>query len=76
MPDNEILDCQAKACSLQTCLGKNTYSPEKCDDRVFALYQCCLQLYQVRADGDPVNTTSCPQQSVIKRWMQKHHNGP
>ncbi|KAF9486911.1 hypothetical protein BDN71DRAFT_1405484, partial [Pleurotus eryngii] len=33
--------CQAEACDLQSCLGKNTYTPEKCDHHLKRLYLCC-----------------------------------
>jgi Mature-T-Cell Proliferation I type len=62
------------ACSLQTCLNKNTYSPEKCDNQVFALYECCQNLYKAQANGIQIDPTSCPQQSVIRRWMKRHNN--
>jgi Mature-T-Cell Proliferation I type len=61
------------ACSLQTCLNKNTYSPEKCDNHLFALYECCQNLYKAQATGIQIDTTSCPQQSVVQRWMKKHN---
>jgi hypothetical protein len=31
------------ACTLQTRLSRNTYSPEKCDEYVRRLYVCCLE---------------------------------
>ncbi|KAJ7328389.1 hypothetical protein DFH08DRAFT_622134, partial [Mycena albidolilacea] len=48
-------------CALQTCLNKNTYKPEKCDERLHALYMCCQKMYNDLLDkdhhhGDPVSS--------------------
>lgn len=77
-----MLDCAAAsremthiqlctACSLQTCLGKYTYSPEKCDDQLRKLYLCCQSMYDDR--GESVESTACPMPSVVRRWLKKHH---
>ncbi|KAF7350630.1 Cx9C motif-containing protein 4, mitochondrial [Mycena sanguinolenta] len=63
--------CQTEACALQTCLDKNTYSPEKCDDRLRALYMCCQKMYDAAPDSDP-ESTACPIPSVVKRWIKDH----
>ncbi|KAJ7648116.1 DUF1903-domain-containing protein [Roridomyces roridus] len=64
--------CQAEACSLQTCLNKNTYKPEKCNERLRALYQCCQGMYDNNSDA---TSTACPMASVVKRWMKDHPDG-
>ncbi|KAJ7181312.1 hypothetical protein C8R43DRAFT_269211 [Mycena crocata] len=65
--------CQAEACALQTCLNKNTYKPEKCDERLRELYQCCQNMYE-KSGGEKSEATStaCPMPSVVKRWMKDH----
>ncbi|KAI1790384.1 hypothetical protein LXA43DRAFT_891127, partial [Ganoderma leucocontextum] len=58
------------ACSLQTCLGRNTYQPEKCDDYVRKLYRCCWEMYK-RTDGRG-ESTACPLPNVTRRWLKQH----
>ena len=58
------------ACALQSCLGKNTYRPEKCDDYVRKLYKCCWEMYE-RTDGKG-ESTACPLQNVTRRWLKQH----
>lgn len=58
------------ACDLQSCLRKNTYSPERCDDDVRKLYQCCQRMYE-ETDGKG-RSTACPSANVIKRWLKNH----
>jgi hypothetical protein len=60
----------APACALQTCLNKNTYTPEKCDAPVRALYLCCARMYA--AQGDGAESTACPMASVTRRWLKDH----
>ncbi|KAJ6579951.1 DUF1903-domain-containing protein [Mycena vulgaris] len=62
--------CQAEACALQTCLNKNTYKPEKCDERLRALYMCCQKMYDT--GGEASESTACPMASVVKRWIKDH----
>ncbi|TBU46650.1 hypothetical protein BD309DRAFT_888056 [Dichomitus squalens] len=62
--------CQQEACSLQACLKKNTYSPEKCDDYVRKLYRCCWAMYQ-QTDGKG-ESTACPLPNVTRRWLENH----
>ncbi|KAJ7849245.1 hypothetical protein B0H14DRAFT_3669202, partial [Mycena olivaceomarginata] len=60
------------ACALQTCLNKNTYEPEKCDERPRAPYLCCQKMYDATPRGSDVNSTACPIPNVVKRWMKDH----
>ncbi|CAL1716613.1 unnamed protein product [Somion occarium] len=62
--------CQAEACALQDCLGKNTYSPEKCDRYMRDLYKCCAKLYD--ETNDKGESTACPMPSVVRRWLRTH----
>ncbi|KAF8720616.1 hypothetical protein AX14_010858 [Amanita brunnescens Koide BX004] len=62
--------CQQEACDLQSCLRKNTYSPERCNDDVRKLYQCCQRMYE-ETDGKGTST-ACPSANVIKHWLKKH----
>ncbi|KAJ7467501.1 hypothetical protein FB451DRAFT_1258712 [Mycena latifolia] len=62
--------CQTEACALQTCLNKNTYKPEKCDERLRALYMCCQKMYDT--GGESSESTACPMASVVKRWIKDH----
>ncbi|EED85289.1 predicted protein, partial [Postia placenta Mad-698-R] len=53
------------ACTLQSCLNKNTYSPEKCDQHLRTLYKCCQSMYkQTEGKGD---SSACPMPNVVKR---------
>ncbi|KAJ7214983.1 hypothetical protein GGX14DRAFT_443527 [Mycena pura] len=61
--------CQAEACALQECLSKNTYKPEKCDERLRALYLCCQKMYDAASDSE---STACPMPNVVKRWLKDH----
>ncbi|KAJ7189261.1 DUF1903-domain-containing protein [Mycena filopes] len=61
--------CQTEACALQTCIGKNTYQPENCEERVRALYMCCQKMY---AEDSKARSTACPIESVVKRWIRDH----
>ncbi|KAK7050602.1 Cx9C motif-containing protein 4, mitochondrial [Favolaschia claudopus] len=65
--------CQSEACALQTCLNKNTYAPEKCDNKLRELYTCCQTMYE-KAEGQTVqpNSTACPMRNVVERWMKDH----
>ncbi|KAI0785765.1 hypothetical protein C8Q75DRAFT_722420, partial [Abortiporus biennis] len=58
------------ACSLQTCLNKNTYTPDKCENYVRDLYRCCQKLYQ--DTNDKGESTACPMPSVVRRWLKNH----
>ncbi|KAJ6493321.1 hypothetical protein C8R45DRAFT_867288 [Mycena sanguinolenta] len=71
MPNRRYFPVHKRACALQTCLNKNTYKPEKCDDRLRALYMCCQKMYD-NAQGSDTKSTACPQQSVVKRWIKDH----
>ncbi|KAK7690725.1 hypothetical protein QCA50_005824 [Cerrena zonata] len=62
--------CQAQACGLQSCLGKNTYSPEKCDKYMRDLYKCCADMYD-STDGKG-ESTACPMSRVVWKWLQNH----
>ncbi|KAF9487971.1 DUF1903-domain-containing protein [Pleurotus eryngii] len=62
--------CQTEACDLQSCLGKNTYTPEKCDHHLKRLYLCCQKIY--REGGDKAQSTACPQSNVVTRWLKDH----
>ena len=59
------------ACTLQTCLSRNTYSPEKCDQYVRGLYMCCLEMYSRK--GPNGESTACPAKPVIERWLKRHN---
>ncbi|KAJ7469336.1 hypothetical protein B0H11DRAFT_1393667 [Mycena galericulata] len=75
MSDSEA--CQAEACALQTCLNKNTYKPEKCDERLRALYQCCQNMYDsAGGEASGATSTACPMESVVKRWVKDHPVDP
>ena len=60
----------ASACSLQACLNKNTYAPEKCDRQLRNLYECCQKMYD-STDGKG-ESTACPMPNVVKRWFKAH----
>ncbi|KAJ6626714.1 hypothetical protein B0H10DRAFT_1998256 [Mycena sp. CBHHK59/15] len=62
--------CQTEACALQTCLNKNTYKPEKCDERLRGLYMCCQKMH--KDAGENAESTACPMPSVVKRWIKDH----
>ncbi|KAI0330402.1 DUF1903-domain-containing protein [Cubamyces sp. BRFM 1775] len=62
--------CQAQACALQSCLKKNTYTPEKCDDHLRKLYKCCWSMYK-ETDGRG-ESTACPMPNVVRRWLKGH----
>ncbi|KAF9262560.1 DUF1903-domain-containing protein [Marasmius fiardii PR-910] len=62
--------CQTQACSLQTCLNKNTYQPERCDRYLRELYLCCQKMYD-ESDGKR-ESTACPMPNVVKRWLKDH----
>ncbi|KAG8220445.1 hypothetical protein J3R82DRAFT_3139, partial [Butyriboletus roseoflavus] len=57
------------ACALQTCLSRNTYNPEKCDEYVRKLYTCCLEMYNI--EGANAESTACPSKPVIERWLRR-----
>ncbi|CUA72880.1 hypothetical protein RSOLAG22IIIB_05068 [Rhizoctonia solani] len=62
--------CQAQACSLQTCLNKNTYSPDKCNAQLRRLYECCDDMY--KKSGEGTESTACPIPRVVTRWLKNH----
>ena len=51
------------------CLGRNTYSPAKCDGAVRALYECCAQLHRNEGDAAIKASSACP--SSIDNIRQK-----
>ncbi|KAM6504047.1 DUF1903 domain containing protein [Amanita muscaria] len=63
-------ECQAEACELQACLGKNTYKPELCDAYVRKLYLCCQKMYEETEEKG--KSTACPIPNVIERWLKNH----
>ncbi|TFK64283.1 hypothetical protein BDN72DRAFT_802272, partial [Pluteus cervinus] len=65
-----LTECDT-ACELQTCLNKNTYSPERCDALVRKLYTCCQSLYEKQ--GENVKASPCPLPRVVRRWLEQHH---
>ncbi|KAF7332749.1 DUF1903-domain-containing protein [Mycena kentingensis (nom. inval.)] len=71
-PKPEPQPCQPEACALGTCLNKHTYQPEKCDERLRDLYICCQKMYQNVPEGNQVESTACPMESVVKRWLKDH----
>jgi hypothetical protein len=60
---------QFAACVLQSCLSKNTYSPEKCDDKLRGLYLCCQSMYD---SDEGKESTACPMPAVLQRWFKNH----
>jgi hypothetical protein len=58
------------ACALQSCLSKNTYNQERCDDHLRKLYLCCQGMY-VGRKGDS-ESTACPNANVVQRWLKDH----
>ncbi|KIJ66075.1 hypothetical protein HYDPIDRAFT_110214 [Hydnomerulius pinastri MD-312] len=64
--------CQAEACALQSCLSSNTYSPEKCDEYVRRLYTCCSEMYKREGGTGNAESTACPVQSAVERWLKRH----
>lgn len=60
------------ACALQNCLSSNTYNQEKCDKFMRELYRCCDEMY--KQEGRNAESTACPMQSVVERWLRKHPN--
>ncbi|KAF9784034.1 hypothetical protein BJ322DRAFT_891074 [Thelephora terrestris] len=60
-------ECQAEACDLQACLGKNTYDPSKCDAQLRKLYECCGNMYD-RTNGKG-ESTACPIPSVVRSTL-------
>ena len=68
------LDCRhllrTTACKLQACLNKNTYTPEKCEQHVRKLYECCRAMYEeTNGKGE---STACPVPRVVERWLKDH----
>ncbi|KAH8103488.1 hypothetical protein BXZ70DRAFT_889095, partial [Cristinia sonorae] len=58
------------ACSLQACLNKNTYTPDKCNRQMRELYRCCQSFYETTEDkGD---STACPTPNIVRRWLKDH----
>ncbi|KAJ3796647.1 hypothetical protein GGU11DRAFT_126179 [Lentinula aff. detonsa] len=57
------------ACDLQDCLGRNTYHPEKCDNILRQLYECCQQMYKANPQSE---SSACPIPTVVDRWMKDH----
>ncbi|EIW54092.1 uncharacterized protein TRAVEDRAFT_132725, partial [Trametes versicolor FP-101664 SS1] len=58
------------ACALQSCLNKNTYSPDKCEAHLRKLYRCCWDMYK-RTDAQG-ESTACPMPKVVRRWLKDH----
>ncbi|EPT02479.1 hypothetical protein FOMPIDRAFT_1029304 [Fomitopsis schrenkii] len=59
-----------RTCELQACLNKNTYKPEKCNEQLSKLYQCCQTLYE--QTGGKGESTACPMPNVVRRWLKNH----
>ncbi|KIY73489.1 hypothetical protein CYLTODRAFT_386584, partial [Cylindrobasidium torrendii FP15055 ss-10] len=58
------------ACSLQSCLNKHTYQPERCADNLRDLYLCCQKFY--KQTDDKGESTACPLPRVVTRWLKDH----
>ena len=50
--------CKTEACAIQTCLSKNHYQGEKCQEPIQALMKCC-EKYQVLASLQSLLNLSC-----------------
>lgn len=70
MTKSQEAACQAQACELQSCLNKNTYTPEKCEKHMRELYLCCDSMY--KATQDKGESSACPMPSVVRRWLKNH----
>ncbi|KAI0740790.1 hypothetical protein C8Q76DRAFT_203607 [Earliella scabrosa] len=69
-PSNAASTGPLTACTLQSCLNKHTYNPEKCDEHLRKLYKCCWNMYR-ETDGKG-ESTACPMESVVRRWLKNH----
>ena len=59
------------ACKLQACLTKNTYNPERCEDCVRTLYECCKDMYACgKAQGVMMSSSACPVERVVDKWLR------
>ncbi|ETW75345.1 hypothetical protein HETIRDRAFT_330691, partial [Heterobasidion irregulare TC 32-1] len=58
------------ACSLQGCISKHTYAPNKCEDHIRKLYLCCQSMYE--ATEEKGRSTACPMPSAVRRWLKAH----
>ena len=61
----------SSACSLQSCLNKNLYSPEKCDRYLGRLYECCQKMYDSGHENS--GSTACPMPKVVRKWLLEDH---
>lgn len=46
------------------CLKKNTFKEEKCQDVIYALYDCCQAFYD--RNGDDAKSASCPKPDLLR----------
>ena len=60
----------SSACSLQSCLNKNIYSPEKCDRYLRSLYECCQKMYDSGHENS--GSTACPMPKAVRKWLEDH----
>lgn len=64
----------SSACSLQNCLNKHMYTPEKCDGTLRSLYECCQKMYDADSTSGQENSgsTACPMPKVVTKWLKDH----
>lgn len=54
---------QAKT-ALLDCLKRNTYKEDRCQDVIYALYDCCQAFYD--RNGTDAKSASCPKPDLLK----------
>ncbi|OWT35719.1 hypothetical protein J008_06491 [Cryptococcus neoformans] len=66
-------DCQAEACEIQSCIQRNNYDESKCQSQIFALYKCCLNMYQTteKEGTKPPESSACPLKEIVERRMKR-----
>ncbi|KAF3764893.1 DUF1903-domain-containing protein [Cryphonectria parasitica EP155] len=60
----EVLTPLPDQCAIQDCLKKNTFKEDKCQDVIYALYDCCQAFYD--RNGEGAKSASCPQPDLLK----------
>ncbi|KAE8246990.1 hypothetical protein A4X06_0g4776 [Tilletia controversa] len=68
MPVSSEPACHPEACKIQSCLQKNGFQQERCENVVRELYRCCAQFYREKGDG--AESDSCPLPRVVRRKLE------
>ena len=61
--------CHPQACRIQSCLQKNTFQQDKCENLIDDLYRCCARFYRdgTTTQSKGIQPDACPVSKTVDR---------